>query len=635
MREWIKLFNSNIMAYISQCGHLSEPFQIERGCKQGDPLSCYLFILCAEWLAAMIKNNKNIKGIYIGDFEHKLSQFADDTTIVLDSTLESLQAALNTIEIFGSYSGLKMNCDKTKIIWIGKKKLSKEKLNTSTQLIWGETEFDLLGLHFTTDLSKMISYNFKKYLAQVYDITKRWNRRYLTPIGKITIIKTYILSKFIHLFSVLPNPPLEFLKKLNTIIFNFIWDGKPDKINRLQVCRQQHEGGLKMINLLSFIKSLKLSWFRRMIQSKTTTPWITIVNYIIPDISSIFTLGIQTCKEMLPHIKNAFWYDTISAWGDLITTCNPTNIEECLNTPIWNNPIICPAPLYIKRWYNKGIKFIRDIVDSNMKFFELEHILNVYNVNKIDFLTYNRIRIGVTRLLNAFKNQIEAINDILPIIPFPLNCILKANKGVKYIYRGLTQTPNKAFESVKWNRDLNLCIDNDTWKRVFRICFNTISDNYLIWHSYKILTRILGCRKYLNQIKISNDPTCRLCNEEPETLFHLFFSCVETHSLWINLTNLIKSNLNIDIVFDKITVILGYQYYNNWSIAINTILIVARSYIFTCANSNRKLDINQLLQKIKSVYNEQLLISRINQQNEKFNKHWLIFKNLFNTPISP
>ena len=500
----------------------------------------------------------------------------------------------------------------------------------------GEIDFDLLGLHFSTDLTKMINYNYEKYLAQVYDIIKRWNRRYLTPIGKITIVKTYIISKFIHLFSVLPNPPVEFLKKLNTMIFKFIWDGKPDKINRQQICRQIQEGGLRMIDLISFIKSLKLSWLRRMIQSKSTTPWITLVNQIIPDINNIFSLGIYATKNILSQIKNSFWYDTLSAWAELITFYNPTNINECLSTPIWNNATISSVPLFIKSWYKKGIRFIGDLIDTNMKIFDLEEIINIYGINKIDFLTYNRIKIGINKILSSYnKDDTVPINHILPIIPFPLNCITKVNKGVKYIYNAFTQSLNKPFESPKWNNDLNIILEDNTWRNTFKICFNTISDNYLIWHSYKILTRILGCRKYLNQIKISDDSTCRLCNEEPETLFHLFYACKDSHSLWTNLSKIIKSKTGIDITLDKITVLLGYQYYNNWSAAINTILIVARSYIFACASKNCKLDINRLLQKIETTYNEESLVAAINHKSQKFNKHWSIFKNIFTSPNSP
>ena len=91
-------------------------------------------------MALMIKFNKDIKGITIESHEFKLTQFADDTTLFLNGSIASLQAALNTLEIFGNFSGLKMNKEKTKMIWIGRKKFSKEKLQTLHKLNWG-TQF--------------------------------------------------------------------------------------------------------------------------------------------------------------------------------------------------------------------------------------------------------------------------------------------------------------------------------------------------------------------------------------------------------------------------------------------------------------------------------------------------------------
>ena len=211
--DWIRLFNNDISACIVQCGHLSQKIKVGRGCRQGEPISAYIFLLAAEILALLILLNEDISGLKVNTEEFKLTPFADYTTFILDGSSTSLQAALNTLEIYGSMSGLKMNKEKTKMIWIGRKRFTKEKLSISTKLNWGNTEFNLLGIEFSTNLKIISEINYNKAYKKMEAEIEKWKYRYLTPIGRICLIKTNIISKVVHLLTILPTPE-SFFKKL-------------------------------------------------------------------------------------------------------------------------------------------------------------------------------------------------------------------------------------------------------------------------------------------------------------------------------------------------------------------------------------------------------------------------------------
>ena len=146
------------------------------------PISPYLYILVGQIQFILISQCVEIKGINIKGQEFKIIQYADDTTLFLDGSSSSFEAALNILEIFGSISGLNVNKDKTKLVWIGKKHC-KDKLKKSG-FQWGCTQVDFLGLTFSVDLSKMIELNFKAQILEIKELIKIWNKRYLTPLGK-------------------------------------------------------------------------------------------------------------------------------------------------------------------------------------------------------------------------------------------------------------------------------------------------------------------------------------------------------------------------------------------------------------------------------------------------------------------
>ena len=92
--NWVKTLYSHNESCILNNGWARNFSEIQRGVRQGCPLSPYLFILSPEMLATAIRKNINIKGIYVNSVEINLSQYADDTTLILDGSHESLLSSL-------------------------------------------------------------------------------------------------------------------------------------------------------------------------------------------------------------------------------------------------------------------------------------------------------------------------------------------------------------------------------------------------------------------------------------------------------------------------------------------------------------------------------------------------------------
>ena len=215
---------------------MSNFFSVKRDCRQGDPISPYIFILCAEILSVLIKKCKDIKGFSINGREFKISQFADDTSLILNGSQESLFNALKILDKFANISGLDINSTKTKVIWIGSKKYSAQVYHhVKWKLNWGETAFSLLGIDFHVNLNEI---NFNKAITKIENLLKQWEKRNLTPIGIITFLKTIIIPKLNHLFISLPDPDQHVVSMLKTKFYNFIWKSKIDRIKRnvLNMC---------------------------------------------------------------------------------------------------------------------------------------------------------------------------------------------------------------------------------------------------------------------------------------------------------------------------------------------------------------------------------------------------------------
>lgn len=77
--RWFDTLCFEASSLIVYNGHISERIKQKRSCRQGDPLSPYIFVIAMSALLERIKQNKRISGERIGDLEFKLSAYADDT----------------------------------------------------------------------------------------------------------------------------------------------------------------------------------------------------------------------------------------------------------------------------------------------------------------------------------------------------------------------------------------------------------------------------------------------------------------------------------------------------------------------------------------------------------------------------
>ena len=78
--QWIHTLYNNISSCVLNNGYSTPSFAVERGVRQGDPLSAYLFIMILEILCISIRGNDDIQGIPVDNEEIKLGLFADDLT---------------------------------------------------------------------------------------------------------------------------------------------------------------------------------------------------------------------------------------------------------------------------------------------------------------------------------------------------------------------------------------------------------------------------------------------------------------------------------------------------------------------------------------------------------------------------
>ena len=218
----VTIYN-NAKSFVINNGWISSCISIERGVRQGCPLSALLFLFVVEILATKIRQDKEIHGIKVKNQtkqrEIKITQMADDMQVYV-TKVKSLSRVLNLIDEYGKFSGLRLNRSKTEGLKLGNwKDMSFEYIS------WPGKPIKALGIYFghcTIETNKL---NWDPLIEKIEILLNLWKKRKLSVFGKITILKCLALSKVSYIASMIEVPKF-IIAKLNSLFYNFLWNEK-------------------------------------------------------------------------------------------------------------------------------------------------------------------------------------------------------------------------------------------------------------------------------------------------------------------------------------------------------------------------------------------------------------------------
>ena len=561
----IRAVYNNIEAQVKVNGHLSRTFLLERGVRQGCPLSMILYIIFAEVLLENIRQNHNIKGIKIGQKEIKISAFADDTVVYIgdNKALKHLQKQLN---IFEKATDVKYNKTKCMGLWLGS-----NKGNTSEPMgfQWTSQKIKLLGYTYSFDPNITYEENWEKIRKKINEDIRKWIHLNLSLIGKRIIINQVMLSKIWYLAYV-ERPPEKIIQKIRKDIHDFLWNYRKVRVNRNTLTLPVEMGGLALIDIETQCKAIQCSIiakFHREINKNKI--WTKLMLWHLDQYrnakqgSFIFKTYIgNTSRAPIPPTYRQF----LEAWSDM--TGNeipaPKTLVEIYNEPIFfnthsdniNNPsyfLNKPPPV----WAKDKFKIVKDLCNATHKgFITANELINSHTPRKHIHNPKQQDYIEILRLIpqdwqNKIKNQISTLQPSITKI----NIISRKGKWqekniavmqCKDLYRTLhnrkiiPQCTQRKFEA--WQDNSNSPkLAQAQWEHLFKNLHKNTKQREAFDIRYKFLHFAQPSAIKLREIGQNyGNIACKRCGYAEETQRHWLFYCPSSQNIFIYLLNLLE-----------------------------------------------------------------------------------------------
>lgn len=602
-QKWVKVLTKSSNSCINYGGWLSESFDVFCGIRQGCPFSPLAFVLSVELLAIKIRNS-SINGIPIpssgqnnNNNKLKIKQLADDTTLFLTDRQDMTQA-LQIINRFSRFSGLKLNVDKTNAMAIGAQRDENNLPFNSTKQI------KILGIYFNNSvMASHIEENWVLRIDKLHNLIKTWSMRDLSIHGKILLVKTFMISQFTFVMQSVGLPE-SVLLKINRLLYKFVWQRRFsnkkafEKVKRKVMQSDFENGGLRMVDMCKLQTIYYLQWAGKIVAMKNEN-WTVIPQWHLSQIASKFLAFDFNCRskkaKCIHVIRNEFWERVLIEYLNNKTLVEKEEIiaSDIGNQIIFNNKVIQykGRTLYFKNWKDKGIELLKDVMHvTEKRLLTLEEIKLLVGRNLASTcFEYNALVNAIPKswLENIIVDESEAEHTQIKDIEL-------FNSKPKLIKAVIENNPDADIVIPRcigfWRQKHNFEIGKSEWL-MSRIATKEIRLRELQW---KIIHNIYPTNILLHKMKVVDSKDCSFCRNTIDYIEHFFYECGQVKPLWEHIENLLMVHVQRRIKLSLQTVMFGMNK-NDLSVDefeyVNHILLIGKMCISIVKKTKNTLSI--------------------------------------------